>query len=112
MLKRATSALIFGACAGIFVAGATLARSGETMTVVQKDRQFETKEIEISAGDSIHFTNEDEFLHQLYTDSPDFSFDSDPQSPGDALDVTFPAAGAFEVRCGIHPKMVLKVKVD
>jgi plastocyanin len=32
--------------------------------------------------------------------------------PGSKVDITFPAAGDFNVLCGIHPKMKLSVHVD
>jgi plastocyanin len=41
--------------------------------------------------------------------SPSFAFESAEQPPGDTVDVRFTAAGTFEVRCHIHPKMLLHV---
>ena len=81
-------------------------------TVAQKGRNFAVREIVIAPGDSIRFTNEDEFLHQIYVDSKDMSFDSAEQRPGQAIDVNFPRAGSFAVRCHIHPKMLLSVHVE
>lgn len=81
-------------------------------TVSQKGRSFSLREIVISRGDSIRFTNEDEFLHQIYVDSKDMSFDSAEQRPGQAIDLNFPRAGTFAVRCHIHPKMLLWVRVE
>jgi len=39
-------------------------------------------------------------------------FDSDEQAPGDIVDVKFPNSGEFDVRCGIHPRMLLHVSVS
>ena len=37
------------------------------------------REITIKAGDSLTFTNDDEFIHQMYSDG---LFDSDERRPG------------------------------
>ncbi len=81
-------------------------------TVSQKGRDFALREITVARGDRIRFTNEDEFLHQIYVDSKDLTFDSAEQRPGQAIDVNFPQAGTFAVRCHIHPKMLLSVRVE
>lgn len=100
------------AAALAFVAGfSTFAMAAGAITVSQKNRTFGPGNITIAKGDTITFTNEDEFLHQIYTKGSGFAFDSDEQSPGHPLTVAFPSAGVFEVRCGIHPKMLLTVTV-
>ena len=81
-------------------------------TVSQRGRDFALRQIVIARGDSIRFTNEDEFLHQIYIDSKDMTFDSAEQLPGQAIDVSFPRVGTFAVRCHIHPKMLLSVRVE
>ena len=80
-------------------------------TVIQRGRAFSVGEITINRGDRIRFTNEDEFLHQIYIDSNQMSFDSDEQRPGQTIEVPFPKTGTFPVRCHIHPKMLLIVQV-
>ena len=42
--------------------------SAETHTIVQMDRSFNPNEITIAAGDSLAFSNQDEFIHQIYVD--------------------------------------------
>lgn len=78
----------------------------------QKGRNFALRDIVIARGDSIRFTNEDEFLHQIYVDSKDMNFDSAEQRPGQTIEANFPQAGTFAVRCHIHPKMLLSVQVE
>jgi plastocyanin len=82
------------------------------LVIIQKDRAFSVKEMQIHRGDTIRFSNDDEFGHQIYVQSPGFSFESDEADPGRMVDVPFPAAGDFEVHCHIHPKMRLNVHVD
>lgn len=87
--------------------------ASETAIVVsQHNREFSREAVTIPQGEKIRFTNEDEFLHQVYVDTAEFAFDSNEQSPGEDIEVAFTTAGEFEVRCGIHPRMSLKVTVQ
>jgi len=52
------------------------------------------------------------FLHQIYVDSKSMSFDSAEQAPGQTISVLFAQPGTFQVRCHIHPKMLLTVHVQ
>jgi len=80
--------------------------------IAQKGRTFAQSEITIPRGDTILFTNEDEYLHQIYVDSKDMSVDSPEQAQGQTIEVNFPRPGTFPVRCHIHPKMLLTVRVE
>ena len=94
----------------VFLA-ATAAVFAETQTIVQSGRAFHPDQITIGAGSSLHFTNQDEFIHQIYVKSDTLNVDTDEKAPGEAVDITFPAHGTFEVHCHIHPKMRLVVTV-
>jgi plastocyanin len=83
----------------------------EAHTIVQKGRAFHPGEVSINHGDSLTFTNNDDFIHQIYVQSANFSFDSDERNPGQDITETFTTPGTFEVRCHIHPKMRLVVHV-
>lgn len=78
------------------------------LTVSQKGRAFKPGEIEIRRGQTLTFTNEDSFIHQIYVTG---LFDTDEQGPGENLNETFPNVGTFQVRCHIHPTMRMTVKV-
>jgi plastocyanin len=80
--------------------------------IAQQGRAFSLNQITIARGDTVLFTNDDEFLHQIYVDSPLMGFDSDEQPPGKTIQVNFPRSGIFPVRCHIHPKMLLVVQVE
>jgi len=82
-------------------------------SISQKGREFHPGEISIKHGETIEIVNDDaDLIHHAYIDSPKFSFDSGDQEPGSKTDVTFPAAGDFDVLCAIHPKMRLVVHVQ
>ena len=80
-------------------------------TIVQKGREFHPGEVTINRGESLTFTNNDEFIHQIYVQSDNFSFDTNEKAPGEDVTETFAVAGTFEVHCHIHPKMKLVVHV-
>ena len=86
-----------------------LAAHAEDHRVIQKGRRFTPPEITIKAGDSLSFSNDDEFIHQMYSEGV---FDSDERKPGQVLTQTFTRSGTFEVHCHIHPKMKLVVHVN
>jgi plastocyanin len=88
-----------------------LALASQIHRVVQHGRAFNVGEIAIAAGDTVEFSDEDEFIHQIFIQSLTMNFDSAEQSPGQVIAVPFPSAGSFEVHCHIHPKMYLKVNV-
>jgi len=77
-------------------------------TVTQKGRAFRPAEVTINRGESLTFTNEDSFIHQIYVDG---LFDSEEKVPGENLTEAFAATGTFQVRCHIHPTMRMTVRV-
>lgn len=85
---------------------------GENHLIVQKDRAFSKSEIQVRRGDSIVFKNTDEVVHNVFSNTPGLEFDIRRQSPGGSSSVAFLVAGTSEVRCAIHPKMKLIVKVQ
>jgi len=72
---------------------------------------FTPASVEISRGDTLAIHNDDEYVHQVFIDSPDFKFDSREQDVGQTVEVQFPAAGTYQVLCAIHPRMRLDVVV-
>jgi plastocyanin len=79
--------------------------------VSQKGRAFNLKELTVERGDTVRFNNDDEFIHQIFIDSRTFKFDSAESDPGNVIPVDFDTAGIYEVKCHIHPKMLLMVTV-
>jgi len=96
----------------VFLFVVSFAGAAAVHRIVQKGRAFALGDITIPRGDTVLFTNEDEFLHQIYVDSKSMPFDSPEQAPGQTIEVNFPRSGTFPVRCHIHPKMLLTVRVE
>ncbi len=109
LLRAALMPFLASSTATSVLAAAALAAA--TVTVSQQNRAFTSRNVQIARGDTVRFTNDDEFTHQIYVNSPSTSFDSDEQNPGETVNIRFPASGTFEVHCHIHPKMLLTVSV-
>lgn len=107
---RKLALLLVPAVSGL--AGTALqALAQDSHYITQKGRAFRPRQVEIAAGTTLEFNNEDEFIHQIYVDSEALDFDSAEQHPGEKVLVKFPGSGTFPVRCHIHPKMLLRVNV-
>lgn len=76
--------------------------------VVQKGRVFRPAEITVPRGETIVFTNEDSYIHQVYVPG---MFESAERAPGENVNQAFTISGTFQVRCRIHPTMKLTVRV-
>lgn len=82
-------------------------------TVDQIKERFDHDGLTIKAGDSVTFTNSDPVKHNLTVVTPDEdSKDLGIEQPGGKVSYTTAKAGVYDVRCSIHPKMKMKIKVD
>ena len=98
-----------GLCAAI-LATATLAQ--DSMRITQKGKQFSEKSVSLSPGQQIVFVNDDNVAHNVYTIVKGKKQDLGLQKPGEEDAIAFDAAGTYRVRCAIHPKMKMLVKVQ
>ena len=101
-MKTPLAAALILACGGAAFA------ADSAHTIAQSGRAFHPGEVTINRGEALTFTNNDQFIHQIYVTG---LFDSEEKAPGENLTESFPQAGTFEVRCHIHPKMKLMVRV-
>ncbi|MBI3707884.1 MAG: methylamine utilization protein [Proteobacteria bacterium] len=79
--------------------------------ITQHDRKFSQASIAIKRGVRVGFTNDDPFIHHIFVSAPTMRFDSGEHAPSRTIEVPFDRIGSFEVRCAIHPKMLLEVTV-
>lgn len=84
----------------------------EEFEVGQKNKAFSKKELRIKKGDTIHFTNQDPFFHNVYSMSDPASFDLGSYAKGQSKSVQFKKKGDVIVQCAIHPFMKIKIKVE
>ncbi len=80
--------------------------------VVQKNKTFSVKELTIKAGDTVKFTNEDEFFHNVFSLSDLKTFDLGSYPKGEYKSVTFEKSGTVEVECAIHPSMLMTINIE
>lgn len=81
-------------------------------TVVQRDIDFEPKEVRIRVGGQVFFVNEDRFGHNVYSETAGGEFDVGRQGPNTKIGVPFRRAGTFAVMCRIHPRMAMQIVVQ
>ena len=83
--------------------------AGGLATMAQRGRRFTVPGVPIARSDTARFVNEGTFPHQVFVQSPDFSYGPIEHEPGQTVDVRFTSVGGFTVRCHIHPKVALQV---
>ena len=93
------------------VLGLSHAAFAADVTVVQKNKTFSTRTVEIHTGDRIVFMNEDSVTHNVYSVTKGLEFEIKTQEPGKSDSVQFDRPGVAVVECAIHPKMKVDVRV-
>jgi plastocyanin len=103
----ATLALAFAG----FAAGAL---AGDGVAADIKTFQFQPKVIEVHAGATVTWTNQDYIEHTITSgtpDAPDGSFASEPFGKGKSFTTTFAKPGEYTYFCSRHKSMHGTVKV-
>lgn len=86
------------------LAGKAIADGHATVhTVVIKDFSFNPASLEIKAGDTVMWVNEDSARHSAQ--DLNGAFDTGLLSKGQSVSLTFGGAGSFNYRCGPHANM-------
>jgi plastocyanin len=107
------AAAILVAAALLIGMGTLVGLAAAPYMVSQKGREFRPGDLTVKRGEVVTIVNDDADLrHHAYIDSDNFKFDSGDQEPGSKTNITFSAAGTFDVLCAIHPKMKLTVHVQ
>jgi plastocyanin len=84
-----------------------------TITVVQRGLALNMASVSLTKGDRLNFTNDDDVIHNIHIFGPDNEENTDLglQKPGKLLTYKFDKAGAYRVRCNIHPSVKMAVTV-
>ncbi len=88
------------------------AHAGSEHIITQKGKKFSPGEISIKVGDTVTFVNDDKTRHNVFSRTSGHKFKIKKQKPGARDSITFDSAGLVDVRCAIHPKMKLTIKVE
>jgi plastocyanin len=87
------------------------AYAAEEHVVSQKNKAFSIKKLTIKVGDSVKFSNEDSFAHNVFSLSSAKSFDLGSFGNGGSKSITFDKPGKVEVECAVHPDMRMDIEV-
>jgi len=94
-------------------AAALAVAEGGSIDIAQRGIRFSQTSLEIRPGETVRYHNQDDVTHNLMVLGPDGDpEDEGLQRPGATVSKTFTETGTFEVRCAIHPKMKMVVKVN
>jgi plastocyanin len=81
------------------------------VVVSQHNHRFEPARLSVKRGDTVHFTNAENVIHHVYSDAPEFKFDSGDIPPGGEFAIAFDKTGHIVVRCAIHPQMRAEIDI-
>ena len=105
---KATTADVIVYVVGYAESGST----GEaTAEIAQKGRKFVPDLVAVTVGESVSFPNQDNFLHNVFSQSTASKFDLGSFRKGDAKQKDFTTAGVVDVYCNIHPEMAATILV-
>ena len=84
----------------------------EMPNISQKDKSFSVDQLSVKVGDTVKFTNDDPFFHNVFSLSPTSTFDLGSYPQGESRTVKFDEAGEVHVECAIHPSMRMVIEVE
>jgi len=77
-----------------------------TASMKQEGKQFSPSVLIVQKGTKVDFPNRDAIFHNVFSMSPDNTFDLGSYPQGDSKSVTMTKAGVVTVYCNMHPQMV------
>ncbi len=83
-----------------------------THEVTQNKLLFAVEKLSVKTGESVNFKNNDRTPHNIMIRNNGMMENSGLQKPGENVVIEFANAGVYDVMCGIHPKMKMKVEVE
>jgi plastocyanin len=72
----------------------------------QENRQFLPRVLVVPTGTNVQFPNMDALFHNVFSVTPDNSFDLGSYPKGESKGVTMSKPGVISVYCNMHPEMV------
>ena len=104
MRRLRLSLVALGASAVVGAASGCGGSNGDTTPVattevtMAKSYRFDPKQIEIDAGETVTWTNDDNFTHTVKVDGQE----DHKAEPGDEVSITFDEPGTYEYVCTLH----------
>lgn len=87
-------------------------RAPKRWVMTMRDKTYSPTHLLVQVGDSIEFSNEDHFKHNVFSSSQPNIFDLGTYGPEKKPQVTLTHPGLVKVYCNIHPKMAAFVLVS
>ena len=94
-------ALILAGCAG--AATAQKAPAETNRVTMAKSYRFVPAEITVHVGDTVTWTNDDNFTHDVHVLGA-ANWRSQPVRPGESVSYTFSQPGEYSYQCDFHPQ--------
>jgi plastocyanin len=76
-----------------------------TAAMKQEDKQFIPRVLVVAKGTTVSFPNRDAIFHNVFSVTPDNSFDLGSYKQGESRSVTMNRPGVVTVYCNMHPQM-------
>jgi plastocyanin len=95
LLVLAAAFVAVGAGCGSSADAAPVATTQVTMA---KSYRFDPKDVEVDAGATVTWTNDDNFTHTVHVDG----MEDHKVEPGDKVSISFPTAGTYHYVCTLH----------
>jgi plastocyanin len=77
-----------------------------TATMKQENKEFQPQVLIVQKGTTVQFPNLDAFFHNVFSVTPDNSFDLGSYRQGETKGITMSKPGVVNVYCNMHPQMV------
>jgi plastocyanin len=77
-----------------------------TASMKQEGKQFVPQVLVVAKGTTVDFPNRDAIFHNVFSVTPDHSFDLGSYRQGETKSVTMSKPGVLTVYCNMHPQMV------
>lgn len=89
----------------VYIADIVASAQG-TATMKQEGKQFVPRVMAVQKGTRVEFPNLDAVFHNVFSVTPDNSFDLGSYRQGESKSVTMTKPGVVSVYCNMHPQMV------
>jgi plastocyanin len=92
--------------AHIYIEGAAPITKGAAAAMKQEGKQFVPQVLVVQKGTKVEFPNRDAIFHNVFSVTPDNSFDLGSYRQGESRSVNMLKPGVVSVYCNMHPQMV------
>jgi plastocyanin len=100
MRRVLAAALLLVVATGCGTSGEAATPVATTEVTMAKSYRFEPKAIQVDAGESVTWTNEDNFTHTVQVDGQE----DNKVGKGESVSITFDTPGTYSYVCTLHSK--------